>query len=131
MPHGGDIEAQRCRPQGVPPEFCGFTGEFILILLCSMGLFLFGLFLGNVGINQAVFPHELGVSESKTPWLIGSFLLANGIAVIVSGSLADLSNPKILMIMGFIWLVIWDIVGVFSIRPSLPVLFSWSGPCRG
>ncbi|KAL4756040.1 putative transporter [Aspergillus foveolatus] len=123
VPHEGDIEGQHRRPQGVPSEFCGITGEFIFILLCSMGLFLFGLFLGNVVINQAVFPHKLGVSESKTPWLIGSFLLANGIAVIVSGSLADLSNPKILMIIGFVWLVIWDIVGAFSIRPSLPVLF--------
>ncbi|RAH51175.1 MFS general substrate transporter [Aspergillus brunneoviolaceus CBS 621.78] len=109
--------------RGVPPELSGFTGELIFILLCSMGLFLFGLFLGNVIINQAVFPHALGVSESNTPWLIGSFLLANGIAVIVSGSLADLSNPKLLMVLGFGWLVIWNIVGVFSIRPSLPVLF--------
>lgn len=122
-PHGGDTEAQRHRPQGVPPEFPGFAGELIFILLCSMGLFLFGLFLGNVVINQAVFPAKLGVSESNTPWLIGSFLLANGIAVIISGSLADLSNPKMLMILGFVWLVIWDVVGVFSISPSLPVLF--------
>ncbi|OOF94906.1 hypothetical protein ASPCADRAFT_507782 [Aspergillus carbonarius ITEM 5010] len=122
-PRGGDIEAQQRRPQGVPSEFYGFTGESIFILLCSMGLFLFGLFLGNVIINQAIFPHSLGISESNTPWLIGSFLLANGIAVIISGSLADLSDPKILMIVGFVWLVIWDIVGVFSINPSLPVLF--------
>ena len=123
VPYGGDTEAQHRRPQGVPSEFCGLMGEFIFILLCSMGLFLFGLFLGNVVINQAIFPHQLGVSESNTPWLIGSFLLANGIAVIVSGSLADLSNPKILMILGFVWLVIWDIVGFFSIHPSLPVIF--------
>ncbi|KAL3482557.1 MFS general substrate transporter [Aspergillus germanicus] len=122
-PGGNDPEAQLRRPQGVPPEFRGFTGELIFILLCSMGLFLFGLFLGNVVINQAIFPHKLGVSESNTPWLIGSFLLANGIAVIISGSLADLSNPKMLMILGFVWLVIWDVAGVFSIRPSLPVLF--------
>lgn len=121
--HGRDPEAQRRRPQGIPSEFRGFTGELIFILLCSMGLFLFGLFLGNVVINQAIFPHMLGVSESSTPWLIGSFLLANGIAVIISGSLADLSDPKMLMILGFTWLVIWDVVGVFSIRPSLPVLF--------
>ncbi|KAI2929924.1 hypothetical protein CBS147320_3486 [Aspergillus niger] len=123
MRHGGETEAQRRRPQGVPSEFGGFTGEIIFILLCSMGLFLFGLFLGNVVINQAILPHKLGVSEGNTPWLVGSFLLANGIAVIVSGSLADLSNPKILMNLGFVWLVIWNIVGVFSIHPTLPVLF--------
>ena len=122
-PHGRDTEAQCRPPQGVPPELRGFTGELIFILLCSMGLFLFGLFLGNVVINQAVFPTRLGVSESNTPWLIGSFLLANGIAVIVSGSLADLSNPKILMILGFVWLTVWDVVGAFSISPALPVLF--------
>lgn len=121
--HGSDPEAQRRRPQGVPSEFRGFMGELVFILLCSMGLFLFGLFLGNIVINQAIFPDRLGVSASNTPWLIGSFLLANGIAVIISGSLADLSNPKMLMILGFAWLVIWDVVGVFSIRPSLPVLF--------
>ncbi|RAH81589.1 MFS general substrate transporter [Aspergillus japonicus CBS 114.51] len=121
--HGAETEVHPRPPQGVPSEFSGFTGEFVFILLCSMGLFLFGLFLGNVVINQAVFPHRLGVSESNTPWLIGSFLLANGIAVIVSGSLADLSDPRLLMILGFVWLVVWNVVGVFSIRPSLPVLF--------
>ncbi|KAE8135123.1 putative transporter [Aspergillus pseudotamarii] len=122
--HGtADTEAQRRPPQGVPSEFHGLAGEMVFILLCSMGLFLFGLFLGNVVINQAVFPGKLGVSESNTPWLIGSFLLPNGIAVIISGSLADLSDPKILMIIGFVWLVIWNVIGVFSIRPSLPVLF--------
>lgn len=121
--HTDDPEAQPRRPQGVPPELHGFAGELMFVLLCSMGLFLFGLFLGNVVINQAIFPHKLGVSESNTPWLIGSFLLANGIAVIISGSLADLSNPKMMMVFGFVWLVVWDVVGVFSIHPSLPVLF--------
>lgn len=121
--HREDPEGQHRRPQGVPPEFQGLPGEFMFILLCSMGLFLFGLFLGNVVINQAIFPHKLGVSGGNTPWLIGSFLLANGIAVIVSGPLADLSNPKALMILGFGWLVVWDIVGMFSICPSLSVLF--------
>lgn len=87
-----------------------------------MGLFLFALFLGNAVINQAVFPAKLGVSEGNTPWLIGSFLLPNGIAVIITGSLADLSDPKILMIIGFVWLVIWNVIVVFSTRPSLPVL---------
>ncbi|KAL4904197.1 hypothetical protein BDW74DRAFT_179286 [Aspergillus multicolor] len=120
---GEDPEAQRRTPQGVPPEFRGLTTEIIFILLCSMGLFLFGLFLGDVVINQAVFPDALGMSESNTPWLIGSFLLANGIAVIISGSLADLSDPKIMMVLGFVWLMTWNIVGVFSIRPSLAVLF--------
>lgn len=121
--HGEDPQTQRRRPQGIPSELRGFTSELIFIFLCSMGLFLFGLFLGNVIINQAIFPHELGVSESITPWLIGSFLLANGIAVIVSGPLADLWSPRLLMILGFVWLVIWNVVGVFSIRPELPVLF--------
>ncbi|KAL2828065.1 major facilitator superfamily domain-containing protein [Aspergillus pseudoustus] len=121
--HGRDTESQHRPPQGVPPEFRGLTSELVFVFLCSMGLFLFGLFLGNVVINQAVFPAQLGVSESNTPWLIGSFLLANGIAVIIFGSLADLSDPKILMILGFAWLVVWDVAGVFSITPSLPVLF--------
>lgn len=121
--HGEETGVHPRRPQGVPSELSGFTGELIFILLCSRGLFLFGLFLGNVIINQAIFPQSLGMSESNTPWLIGSFLLANGIAVIVSGSLADLSNPKLLMTLGFGWLVIWNTVGVFSIRPSLSVLF--------
>lgn len=69
--HGSDPEAQRRRPQGVPPELRSFLGELIFILLCFMGLFLFGLFLGNVVINQAIFPDRLGVSASNTPWLIG------------------------------------------------------------
>ncbi|KAL3447282.1 MFS general substrate transporter [Aspergillus insuetus] len=121
--HVTDPESRRRAPQGIPPEFKGFASELTFILLCSMGLLLFGIFLGDIVVNQAVFPHELGISESNTPWLIGSFLLANGVTVVISGSLADLSNPKLLMVWSFIWLVIWDVVGVFSIKPGLAVLF--------
>lgn len=118
-----DPEAHRRSPQGIPSEFQSLTSELAFVLVCSMGLLLFGIFLGDVVVNQAVFPHDLGVSEAITPWLIGSFLLANGVTVVISGSLADLSKPKLLMVLGFTWLVIWDVVGVFSIKPGRAVLF--------
>ncbi|PYI04658.1 MFS general substrate transporter [Aspergillus sclerotiicarbonarius CBS 121057] len=109
--------------QGIPSELSGFTGEIVFVLLCSMGLFLFGVFLGDVLVNQLILPRVLHINESNTPWLVGSFLLANGVAVIIAGPIADLSDPKLLMTLAFGWLVIWNIVGVFSLRPQVAVLF--------
>ncbi|RAK79659.1 MFS general substrate transporter [Aspergillus fijiensis CBS 313.89] len=116
-------EAEHWVMQSTPPELSNFANEIVFVLLCSMGLLLFGVFLGDVRVNQLIFPRALHVTEGSTPWLVGSFLLANGVAVIIAGSVADLSDPKPPMTLAFGWLVIWNLVLVFSIRPGRAVLF--------
>ncbi|ODM16036.1 hypothetical protein SI65_08470 [Aspergillus cristatus] len=109
--------------QGVPPELRSLTAEVILILVYSAGLIFFSLLLGDVTVPQGQLKEALGISNSELPWLVGAFNVANGLSVIVSGSLMDLTPPKILMVGAFAWLTIWNVIGVFSIRPKTMVLF--------
>lgn len=109
--------------QGVPPELRSLTAEVILILVCSAGFIFFSLLLGDVTVPQEQLKEALGISNSELPWLVGAFNVANGLSVIISGSLMDLTPQKGLMVGAFAWLTIWNIIGIFSIRPKTMVLF--------
>ncbi|KAI9666773.1 MAG: hypothetical protein M1831_001549 [Alyxoria varia] len=109
--------------QSIPPELSSFLAEIVFILICSTSQLLFSLNMGDVVVNQDQFVNALDIPHSQTPWLLGSTLLANGLSVVISGSLADLVPPKRLMVGSFVWLSVWNIVGVFSISPKLKILF--------
>lgn len=109
--------------QGVPPELKTLVSETVFVLVCSMGQLLFSFLMGNVTVDQFKLATALGIKYSQTPWLIGAYLLTNGLSVIVSGSLSDLSGPKSLMVGAFAWLTLWNVVGCFSITPDRVVLF--------
>ncbi|KAE8308623.1 major facilitator superfamily-domain-containing protein [Aspergillus transmontanensis] len=97
---------------GKPPELPTLYAEIPL----------FAIVLANTLVNQITLIDALGLAESKSPWLIGSFCLANGVSVVVSGSLADLTNPKWLTVGALVWLTVWNLIGIFSITPSRMVL---------
>lgn len=109
--------------QGVPPELRNFTSEIILIMVCSAGLMFFSFLLGDILVVQQQFRSALGIKNTELPWLVGAFNVANGLSVVVSGSLTDLTPPKLLMVGAFAWLMVWNIVGAFSLHPSRYVLF--------
>ncbi|GAB7364875.1 hypothetical protein MBLNU230_g5666t1 [Neophaeotheca triangularis] len=109
--------------QGVPPEIGSLTKELIFISVCSSGQLLFAFLLGDVNVNQQGFKRVLGLENAELPWLVGSFLIANGLSVILSGSLTDLSPPREVVVGAFTWLTIWNIIGCFSLTPSRQVLF--------
>ncbi|PYH89217.1 putative efflux pump antibiotic resistance protein [Aspergillus ellipticus CBS 707.79] len=110
-------------PSGVPAELPNFTAEVIMILVCSVGLVLFSFLLGDVTVNQLQLKKALGISNSDLPWLVGAFSTANGLSVVISGSLIDLTPPKCIMVGAFAWMAVWNVIGVFSIHPSRSVLF--------
>ncbi|KAL4966930.1 MFS general substrate transporter [Aspergillus stella-maris] len=111
------------REQGKPPELPSVTAECLFIVICSMGQLLFAALLANTLVNQVTLVSALGISGSLSPWLIGSFLLANGVSVVVSGSLADILNPEWLTVGAFIWLTIWSLIGTFSTTSSRMILY--------
>ncbi|KAK6814205.1 hypothetical protein RU639_009957 [Aspergillus parasiticus] len=107
---------------GKPPELPTLFAEIVFVVVCSVGQLLFAIVLANTLVNQITLIDALGLVESKSPWLIGSFCLANGVSVVVSGSLADLTNPKWLTVGALVWLTVWNLIGIFSITPSRMVL---------
>ncbi|KAK8860070.1 MFS general substrate transporter [Apiospora arundinis] len=109
--------------QGVPAELPSLLAEIVFVLTCTAGQLIFALLIGHVTVTQSVFGAALGIPPSQVPWLIGSFMLASGLSVIVSGSLADLAPPKPLMVGAFLWELLWTVVAALAIVPRFKVLF--------
>lgn len=109
--------------QGVPSELGNLLAEVIFVLTCTAGQVVFTLTLGNVTVTQTVFREALGIPPTQIPWLIGSSMLASGLSVIISGSLADLAPPKPLMVGAFLWEAIWNAVTAAAIGPNRKILF--------
>ena len=119
-PDDSDVEVQSSpRIQPRPSEFPNLLAEVVCILICSIGQFFFAFFLGNVEINQLVLVNDFQISDSKTPWLIGSYLLANGVSVSVCGSLMDLVPPRPFLVGAFAWMSIWTFIGSLTVSASL------------
>ena len=109
--------------QGIPPELSSFTAELVLICVCSAGLMLFSFLLGDMLAPQEQIKTALGITNTQLPWVVGAFNTANGLSVIISGSLTDLMPPKLLMVGAFAWLAVWNLIGAFTLHPSRYVLF--------
>lgn len=105
--------------QGIPPEFGSFTAEVIFVFVCSAGLMLFSFLLGDITVNQEQFKRSLGISNSELPWLLGAYTTPLSLSVVISGSLSDLAPPRMIMVCAFAWLLVWNIVGVFSTEKAI------------
>jgi MFS family permease len=109
--------------QGVPPELGSVLAEIVFVLTCTASQVISSLIVGHITVTQTVFREALGIAPSQTPWLTGSTLLASGLSVIISGSLADLAAPKPLMVGAFLWEAIWNAVTAVAISPNCKILF--------
>lgn len=105
--------------QGVPPEIGSFTAEVIFVFVCSAGLLLFSFLLGDITVNQEEFKKSLGISNSELPWILGAYTTPLSLSVVISGSLSDLAPPRMIMVGAFAWLLVWNIVGVFSTEKAI------------
>ncbi|KAK8137374.1 efflux pump antibiotic resistance protein [Apiospora sp. TS-2023a] len=118
-----EIWTRQARLPRRAPELPSLLAEVIFVLACSGGQLVYALLVGHVTVTQSVFGVALGLPPSQLPWLIGSFMLASGLSVIVSGPLADLAPPKPLMVGAFLWELVWNIVAALTITPKLKILF--------
>jgi MFS family permease len=117
--------------RGRPVELFSLTTELIFVLVCSSGQLFFSFFQGNVNVNQQAFRQALGIQNTELPWMVGSYLVALGLSVILSGSLSDLMPPRLVVVVAFVWLTIWNIIGVFSLTPARSTLFFFMRAMQG
>ncbi|KAI7660336.1 hypothetical protein KC318_g10143, partial [Hortaea werneckii] len=117
--------------QGRPQELRNLTTEVLFVLICSSGQLLFSFFQGHINVNQREFRVALGMDHAELPWLVGSYLVAVGLSVILSGSIADLVPPRFVMVTAFGWLTAWNIIGVFTLEPSRSPLFFFTRSMQG
>ncbi|KAJ5661444.1 uncharacterized protein N7477_009060 [Penicillium maclennaniae] len=123
-----DLEEEAGSPtrtmyQGVPPEIGSFTSEVLFVSVCSVGLLMFAFLAGDITVNQEELKGALNLTNSELPWLLGAYTLPLSLSVVISGSLSDLTPPRMLMVGAFAWMTIWNIIGVFSVKPSMVILF--------
>ena len=126
-PHNG-LPEERGSPtnptsQGIPPELANLLAEIIFVLVCTAGQVIQSLTFGHITVVQIGFREALGIAPAQAPWLIGSAMLASGLSVIISGPLADLAPPRLLMIGAFLWEAVWNAVTAVAISPRLKILF--------
>jgi hypothetical protein len=126
---GGSSPAKSSR--GRPQELSSLSTELVFVLVCSSGQLFFSFFQGNVNVNQQAFRVALGIQNTELPWMVGSYLVALGLSVILSGSLSDLMPPRLVVVAAFVWLTIWNIIGVFSLTPSRSTLFFFMRAMQG
>lgn len=117
--------------RGRPAELSSLTTEIIFVLVCSSGQLFFSFFQGNVNVNQQAFRQALGIQNTELPWMVGSYLVALGLSVILSGSLSDLMPPRLVVVVAFVWLTIWNVIGVFSLTPARSTLFFFMRAMQG
>ncbi|KAK8096350.1 uncharacterized protein PG998_014218 [Apiospora kogelbergensis] len=117
--------------QGVPPELPNLFAEVVFVFTCSGSQLVSALLIGHVAVTQAVFGEALGIPPSEIPWLLGSSMLPCGLSVVISGSLADLTPPKPLMVGAFLWATMWNVIAAFAISPRLKVLFFCARAMQG
>ncbi|PWN40008.1 MFS general substrate transporter [Ceraceosorus guamensis] len=110
---GGRVEG---RMQSRPAVLPSLVHEVIFVLICGTGQLLFGWLLGNVVVVQRLLAVDLGIHNSQKPWLLGSFLLTNGLSVIISGSLSDHIGSRKLLLGGFAWLSAWNLINGFVLH---------------
>ncbi|CEH12570.1 Predicted transporter (major facilitator superfamily) [Ceraceosorus bombacis] len=110
---GGRVEG---RMQSRPAVLPSLAHEVIFVLICGTGQLLFGWLLGNVVVVQRLLAVDLGIHNSQKPWLLGSFLLTNGLSVIISGSLSDHIGSRKLLLGGFAWLCAWNLINGFLLH---------------
>ena len=117
-------QTPRTGKQARPREFPNLFSEVICISVCSVGQLFYSVLLGNVEVNQLVLVDVLHIPYSHSPWFLGSYLLANGLSVSLSGSLMDLVPPRRLIVGAFVWMTVWNFIGAFAIStPSRWPLF--------
>ncbi|KAJ6127633.1 hypothetical protein N7523_003245 [Penicillium sp. IBT 18751x] len=126
--HMPDLEEEAGSPtrnmyQGVPPEIGSFTSEVLFVLVCSVGLLMFAFLAGDITVNQEELKRALNLTNSELPWLLGAYTVPLSLSVVISGSLSDLTPPRMLMVGAFAWMTIWNIIGVFSVKPNMAILF--------
>lgn len=109
--------------QGVPREIGNFTAEVIFVFVCSAGLLMFTFLYGDIIVNQEELKRALSITNSELPWLLAAYTLPLSLSVVISGSLSDLTPPRMMMIGAFAWMTVWNVVGVFSFKPSMAILF--------
>lgn len=113
----------RLSMQSRPHELPSQLAEIVFILLCASSQLLFATFFGDVAILQTVLSERLNIAEPQLPWIQGAYTLANGLAVIISGSLADLTRPRWMINGSLLWLVFWNLVGGVSLLRRVAILF--------
>jgi MFS family permease len=93
--------------------------EFLFIgLLCSAQLVTQAGLLNTLNILHIIGP-DLGITNPGVlSWLVAGYSLTVGTFILLSGRCGDLFGYKIMVIIGFAWFAIWNVIAGCSVYAS-------------
>ena len=87
-------------------------------LLCSTQ-FVTQAALSNTLLILHIIGDDLGITSlAVLPWLIAGYSLTVGTFILLSGRCGDLFGYKPMVIIGFVWFAVWNIIAGFSVYAS-------------
>lgn len=106
------------RTQSIAQSMSPIREVLFVGLLCSTQ-FVTQAGLANTLLILHIIGDDLGItSPAILPWLIAGYSLTVGTFILLSGRCGDLFSYKLMVIIGFAWFALWNVVAGFSVYAS-------------
>ncbi|KAF2854311.1 MFS general substrate transporter [Plenodomus tracheiphilus IPT5] len=111
--HGRDLELAKTKSVA---ETMSPVREFFFVgLLCSAHFVTQAGLLNTLNILHII-GHDLGITDfGVLSWLIAGYSLTVGTFILLSGRCGDLFGYKNMLVIGFVWFAIWNVVAGCSV----------------
>lgn len=111
--HHRGIALQRTRSIA---ETMSPTREFLFVTLLCSAQFTTQMALNNTLATLHVIGDGLGITNPGVlPWLIAGYSLTVGSFILPSGRFGDLFGYKIMVVVGYAWFGLWNLIGGFAV----------------
>lgn len=109
------IDLELVRTRSIAETFSPFR-EFLFIgLLCSTQFVTQASFLGILNILRII-GSDLGITNPAVlVWFVAGYSLTVGTFILLSGRCGDVFGYKKMVITGFVWFTLWNIIAGFSV----------------
>ncbi|KAI8940753.1 hypothetical protein NX059_002018 [Plenodomus lindquistii] len=114
--NGGDLELARTKSVA---ETMSPLHEFLFVgILCSAQFVTQAGLLNTLNILHII-GEDLGITDlGVLSWLIAGYSLTVGTFILLSGRCGDLFGYKNMIVIGFLWFAVWNVVGGCSVFVS-------------
>ncbi|OQO05858.1 hypothetical protein B0A48_09953 [Cryoendolithus antarcticus] len=105
--------------------------EMVVIGIISLAQFMTQVGLGQTLALLHIISDDFGITNPGIDaWLIAGYSLTVGTFILVSGRMGDVFGYKRMLIIGYIWFAVWELVAGLAVY-STYVLFIWARVLSG
>ncbi|OQN96192.1 hypothetical protein B0A48_17699 [Cryoendolithus antarcticus] len=105
--------------------------EMVVIGIISLAQFMTQVGLGQTLALLHIISDDFGITNPGIDaWLIAGYSLTVGTFILVSGRMGDVFGYKRMLIIGYIWFAVWELVAGLAVY-STYILFIWARVLSG